>query len=349
MKKFLLTIAVLLCLSAAMAKDTVRICRNVRSITFTIKSIKGTPSSWTWTLEAGQVYAGTLTDSTCGPVSYPNLGDYDVDCTVTYPSSPDTTFSWVIRVFEGAVNSVPINDTTICGSVNLVLDASPGSNPITQYLWTPAGQKTPSISVSNPGTYGVSVFTVDDFSYNCVGCVACDSMYKQVTVTLGANPAVDLGPDRFICNSAPVTLDAGPDGTQYSWQPTGETTQVILALAQGLYSVSVTNADGCTSTDQIFLADSCPYFIFLPNAFTPDENGRNDKFHWVGNMQMVKYEFRIFSRWGEKLFETTDPTLAWDGKYKGKYVPESVCIYLINCTDSHDKRHTLKGAFHVLK
>lgn len=351
MNKFricILSFFVLLFIPSLKAQDTITICKDVRNITFTIFTTQGKAVAWAWTLNGG-VHTGSKTDSTCGPVNYPVVGIYSANCKVTFSTGNDSTHRFIIKVFDGTVQNIPIADTTICGNVNLLLDAGHSSNPIAKFKWAPNNQNTRTINVNQPGSYGVSVYTVDDYSYNCPGCVACDSASKNINVRLGQKPALNLGADRFICNDFAVTLDAGTDGNQYLWTPNGETTQTISTAISGTYGVTVTNADGCKSTDQIFLKDSCPMYIFVPNAFTPDASNLNDSFIWVGNMKMKDYSLHIYNRWGQKLFETTDPTKPWDGKYDGKDCPLGVYVYLLECVDTQETRHVLKGNITLLK
>lgn len=332
----------------AQAQDTITICKDVRNIIFTIFTTQGQAVAWDWTLNGG-VYSGSTKDSTCGPVNYPVVGVFTANCNVTFSSGKDSLHRFIIKVFDGKVQNIPLKDTTICGNVNLLLDAGNAGNPIAKFKWIPSGATTRTLAVNQAGSYGVSVFTVDDYSYNCNGCVACDSVTQFFNVKLGQKPALNLGPDRFICNDFAVTLDAGTDGTQYLWTPNGETSQTISTAISGNYGVKVTNADGCSSTDNIFLKDSCPMYIFMPNSFTPDANNLNDKCIWVGNMKMKNYTFMVYTRWGEKVFETEDPTLAWDGFYKKEPCPQGIYAYLLECVDTQENRHVLKGNITLLR
>lgn len=340
-------LALLLATVTLKAQDTITICKDVRNITFSIFTTQGKAVAWNWTLFGGS-YSGTKTDSFCGPVAYNTIGTYSAECLVTFSTGKDSLHRFIVKVFDGTVKPIPLSDTTICGAVNLTLDAGNTGNPIIKYRWA-GGQTTRQLTVNQPGVYTVSVFTVDDYSYKCVGCRACDSVTKSATVKLGAKPAVSLGPDRFICNDNPVTLDAGTDGITYLWTPTGETTQTISTAISGTYAVTVTNADGCKSTDQIFLKDSCPMYIFLPDAFTPDGNNINDSFIWKGNIKMKTYSLVIYNRWGQKMFESKDPSKAWDGYYKKKPCQEGVYAYLLECVDTREERHVLKGNLTLLR
>lgn len=68
--------------------------------------------------------------------------------------------------------------------------------------------------------------------------------------------------------------------------------------------------------------------VYLPNAFTPDHDGANDRFGVVG-INVEEYELKIFNRLGELLFESRDITNKWDGTHLGKPVPDGVYVYTL--------------------
>src|SRR5690606_25645479 len=113
-------------------------------------------------------------------------------------------------------------DIALCPGESAVLDATVAGG---SYQWN-TGAATPTISVSNAGTYSVQV-TVD-------GCTSSDA----VGVSVLSTSAVDLGPDTTICAGSTVTLDATMPGATYLWN-TGATTPTITVGAAGSYSVEV--------------------------------------------------------------------------------------------------------------
>lgn len=331
------------------AQNTINMC-TVRSLTLTIYTITGKAVAWQWTL-AGATYSGPLNDSTVQGVKYNTPGTYTATCKVTFSTGKDTTHSFTINAFDGSVKNIPLRDTVICGNVNLTLDAGNQNQPLARYKWAPGGQTTRTITVNSAGTYTVSVYTVDDYSYapGCSGCLACDSASKQANVKAGAPASVNLGPDRFICNDNPITLDGGPGMVSYKWSPNNETSETITVNIGGTYGVTVVNSDNCSATDFVTFTDSCPMLIFMPDAFTPDDNGLNDILIWKGNMKMKTFSFKVYNRWGQKLFETEDPTAGWNGMYNGKYVFEGVYCYLLDCVDANELRHVLKGSITLMR
>ncbi|AEA44924.1 FG-GAP repeat protein [Fluviicola taffensis DSM 16823] len=126
--------------------------------------------------------------------------------------------------------------TTFCVGGSVTLTASLG----TTYLWSPNGETTSSISVSNSGSYSVQVT-------NTAGCTSLSSAPTVVTVnTIPPTPTITAGGSTTFCAGGSVTLTSST-GTTYTWTPTLPTTQTNSVTASGSYTVQVTNAGGCTS------------------------------------------------------------------------------------------------------
>ncbi|MBI9058426.1 MAG: hypothetical protein JEZ01_11745, partial [Labilibaculum sp.] len=124
-------------------------------------------------------------------------------------------------------------DQEECNGNNIMFDAGhPGST----YLWS-TGDTIQGILVTTSGNYSVVMIDVN-------GCSATD----DVNATIHANPTVDLGADQEICSGNSITFDAGNIGSTYLWS-TGETTQTITVSTSGNYSVTITDANGCSATD----------------------------------------------------------------------------------------------------
>ncbi|MCC7298577.1 MAG: gliding motility-associated C-terminal domain-containing protein [Bacteroidia bacterium] len=88
--------------------------------------------------------------------------------------------------------------------------------------------------------------------------------------------------------------------------------------------------------------------IFIPNAFSPDANGLNDRF-LPNSGGMKTYTMRIYSRWGEKLFETENNEVGWDGNYLGQPAQSGIYVYVIDYTDYKDRTYQAKGTLHLMR
>lgn len=94
-------------------------------------------------------------------------------------------------------------------------------------------------------------------------------------------------------------------------------------------------------------SDSCS--VWLPNAFTPDKDDRNDAWTWRGECEPQDFSMAIFNRWGEVVFETTDPGDAWDGSYRGGPAPDGVYAYRVGYRLPYQKARQVAGSITLLR
>ena len=143
----------------------------------------------------------------------------------------------------------------ICSGVSATLN--PGATG-TSYLWS-NGATTPTINVNAQGSYSVT-------ATNAAGCTSTAS--TQVTV---GGQVISNNNTTSICQGQAATLDAGFAGSTYAWS-TGSTSQTISVNAAGVYSVTVTDASGCTGT----IANTVQVNPLPQAAFTPNDECLND-------------------------------------------------------------------------
>lgn len=143
-----------------------------------------------------------------------------------------------------------------------------------------------------------------------------------------------IGPE----DESPVIYATYLDQTlNYTFKDAG-TTYVRLHAENGVCSKDITYT--------IIVNDS---FIDAPNAFSPGVSpGVNDEWK-VAYKSIVEFKCAIFDRWGVKMFDFNDPSIGWDGKYKGKYVPSGVYYYVIQAKGSDNKDYKLKGHINILR
>lgn len=209
-------------------------------------------------LDAGNVGSTYLwnTGETTQTISVDTAGTYTV--MVTNSAGCFSMDTVVINTITLPVKNLG-PDVVVCAGTPVTLDAG---NPGATYLWN-TGATTQTINALSNGIYIVEVTAAG-------GCSVIDT----VVVTFNANPVVNLGNDQLICTSDILTLDAGNVGSTYLWS-TGATTQTIQVSLAGTYSVTVTNANGCVSTDEVVITNRAE-----PNATFTDTalNGLNVKF-----------------------------------------------------------------------
>jgi gliding motility-associated-like protein len=243
-------------------------------------------------------------------------------------------------------------DSTICVGDTAILYCVGGSYD--NYLWS-TGSITNSTSISNAGTY--SLLVSNDNSV-CIGTASFTAnVYPLPEIT-------EVHDQRVLClGDTVVVYPSGADSLYYSIGNSSNFTKVsngsfktiIQSNPQLVYLKGISDK-GCIGYDTItmYYADCCGTLI-MPNAFTPGNgDGVNDVYKvLVDNSQPVKYNgfnFSIYNRWGQRLFETTTPLLGWDGTYKGTPVDMGTYYYVIRlrCTGS-DREKVFKGDVLLLR
>ena len=130
-----------------------------------------------------------------------------------------------------------------------------------------------------------------------------------------------------LCKTDTIELQAlSADALSFVWS-TGDTTAKLLVPAGETYTVTATNACGTGSASLEVPVSYCCTFE-VPNAFSPNGDSVNDGFAPVtSDCEISNYRLRIFNRWGDLVFETADPSMAWDGKDGGKSASSDVFVY----------------------
>jgi gliding motility-associated-like protein len=163
---------------------------------------------------------------------------------------------------------------------------------------------------------------------------ACPAISFQDSIRVHPFPLVNLGPDTFLClNGAPVLLTNIAEvsgGSRYLWN-TGDTTQRLEVRHPGQYSLTITTAHDCTTTETIEVKKDC--YIDIPNAFTPNGDDVNDYFfpRQLLSRSVTKFRMQVFNRWGQLIFETKQTNgRGWDGRFNQTSQPQGVYVYLID-------------------
>ena len=147
------------------------------------------------------------------------------------------------------------------------------------------------------------------WSVNGISCTMTNPVESvPLKISVFPSPVVNLTDKPFLCTGDSVQLDAGPGFTSYLWQD-NSTGRYYSANNAGTYQVTVTDSRGCSGSDSVQLKnyDST---LFVPDAFSPNDDGVNDIFKVVSSGDNIPgFSIRIFDRWGALVFEstTTDP------------------------------------------
>jgi gliding motility-associated-like protein len=116
------------------------------------------------------------------------------------------------------------------------------------------------------------------------------------------------------------------------------------------YSITATTDSGCVSTTSTLITVIPQHQIYIPNAFTPNNDGTNDFWEAFGYKKAWIYaEVEVFDRWGEKIFQSTDINFQWDGKYRGTFVEPGEYVYAFKVVFVDDYTISNKGSITVIR
>jgi len=256
--------------------------------------------------------------------------------------TPATTTTYSVLVTLGSCSkdtsiTVTVNTTpsptisgpqTICAGESVPLTAGGGGT----YAWTPAAGLSSTVAfnpTASPATTTYYTVTVSNGP-----CSAKDSV--KVTVNPGPTGVACCGGTIVSGSSTTLAVTPASAGNTYNWSPGTALScvtcpdPVASPTVTTTYIVTITDSNGCSKSDTLVInvEEDCGQF-FLPDAFSPNGDKEND-------VLLVRYgciqaiDFVIYDRWGNKVFESTDPTIGWDGKYNGQLMNSGVYVYYVN-------------------
>jgi gliding motility-associated-like protein len=256
-----------------------------------------------------------------------------------YPPSGNSSVSGD-TLFYTTTGSAPLNPFKVCYYVNSKLNENDtahqvfGYYPVTEIVMNGAGQD--SILIDSIQVYN--------------GPTAVANGHHIVII--------DQGDSTTLCSNVLGSSSTTVTATTYNWaQPDSSFINcpncpcaVVTPSATTQYTLTLTDASGCVSSDTIsVIVDIICTNIFVANAFTPNGDGLNDVLHVKTNCPLTNMSFKIFDRWGELVFQSTDESVGWDGTYKGKPMDMAVFMYTVNGFLSNGKEAKKKGNVTLLR
>jgi gliding motility-associated-like protein len=218
-----------------------------------------------------------------------------------------------------------------------------GGNLPYSYNWSPSGGNTSTATGLPNGLY---ICTITDAN-GCIDTCSVNVISKpSPTAYAGEDVTIRIGSD---------TLLVGSGGGSYSWFPY-ETlscdncqSPVATPTSTTTYILTVTSSNGCSSVDSVtvFVDIKCGE-VFVPNAFSPNNDTENDLECVFGNC-FKTFQFSIYDRWGEKVFESSSQKLCWDGTFKGSPMNTGVFVYVLEADLVTGEQVRKKGEINLIR
>ena len=239
--------------------------------------------------------------------------------TVTYKATVNGCSNTADRVLF--INPAPKfslgRDTTLCLSNRFVLNVTLANAEI--FEWS-TGETTRQITPKTSGIYTVKV--------TAAGCTNSDT----VRVNYLPLPDLNITKNQQLCvaDGGTVRLSASTtSGNRLLWQHSRETTTQVSVNQAGTYRVRAIDPNQCFREDTARVLDFCEPRLFVPEAFSPNNDGINDLLD-VKAAHISDFSLRVYNRWGEVVFYTTELDRRWDGTYRGAAYPPMAYPYTIS-------------------
>ncbi len=291
--------------------------------------------------------------------TYPGPGTYTVKLILkdeTYCNNPDS-ISFILSVAEnvdarfttppvGCLPYTAVFDNTSLAGQTWLWDFGDGTGTSTAF--------EPTHQYTTAGTYTVTLI-----AYNPNTCNGSDTARFNVQVFSKPVALFDYGPVTPIANT-PVTFNnfSSPDAVRFKWKfGDGDSLMTTSrAPVQHQYNATGTfvacltayNAVDCDSTVCLSVRTIIEPALDVPNAFTP-LTGDENSVVYVRGFGIAKMQFIIWNRWGQKVFETNDRNIGWDGKVKGVVQPMDVYAYTLSVEFFDGVKTTKKGDITLIR
>ncbi|WP_158638303.1 gliding motility-associated C-terminal domain-containing protein [Panacibacter ginsenosidivorans] len=187
--------------------------------------------------------------------------------------------------------------------------------------------------------YNVTINT----SYKCI-------ISEPFLITASKLSEIKIPADTIFCTeNNSIILSPAFDGITYNIN--GLISSVVNITKEGSYTIVASDATGCQKTfnANVRKTNCSGCEAHMPTAFTPNGDGMNDLFRPRFNCNVSAFEFMIFNKWGQKIFETKDVNKGWDGTYKGNKLSPDAYVYFMQYSIISGVRKATKGSVVLIR
>ena len=344
------TVSVLSTINPIITSSSPTVCLT-KSVTISVPALANLSYTWqptTAILGANNTYSIAAIPSSSSTVIY----------TVTISNGAcggTDTIQLKVKTPVNINDVTTLNNDTICvgGCVTFSANTS-GTLPIYYQWYYESGVGTSTVGIAPEACYP----TAGNFSVVATASNTCgfDTLIKNNFVTVYDMPIITVQGDTTI-NIGESTEISASGGLSYYWSPNSYNTIACVTCSNTMvqptvttqYIVVTSNSPYCKVQDTVtVIVDvNCGDF-FIPNAFSPNDDGLNDLINVHGKC-ISTFNLQIYNRWGEKVFETTSLENSWDGSYKGKKMDTGVFIYKADGVSIDGQSFKLKGNITLIR
>ena len=247
------------------------------------------------------------------------------------------------------------NDSVKCYGENngaIHIQAMGGTSP---YSYSYNGVTNSGGSFSNLPVGDYTVMVND--AHGCAKTFST-TIYQPDSIIVYVEPMDSI--NLMLGESQVVTLSSNYSDVEFNWSPLWGVTCAdcsqnnVGPYNSTTYTITASvspNGNVCSASIRLPIHVIPDYRLYIPNAFSPNGDGANDVYEIFGNKKAIKYlDFRVFNRWGEKIYESNDINFKWDGRYKGNLLPPAEYVYFLSIVflDAHTEPQN-KGTITILR
>ena len=278
---------------------------------------------------------------------------YTVKLTITSTSGCGIVKRSKTFIPSGVTNQVSFEIINRCdsGYVRFKNTSILSSNSSPDFIWdfddgTTSTDIHPVHSFTEPRQYTIKLKL-----NNAVSCLQDSASTDFVFETF----IIHAPPSQTILVGQTVPLWVDGRGVKYKWSPatwlsdTAAKNPIAQPLNDISYKITVTNKDGCISQDSVFIKVLPLEDIYVPAAFTPNNDGKNDILRpwYSGKLELL--EFSLFNRWGERVFTTSQRGSGWNGKVSGLLQSPGVFAWIIRVKDPQGNKIIRNGTSTLIR
>ena len=239
-------------------------------------------------------------------------------------------------------------DTILCNSE--IYELIPNISNSSTFIWQDASTN-PTFTITEMGTYWVDIVDLN----NCSSSDTIEAGY------LPGLSAINFPEDTTICTGNSILLNVyQPEATAYQW--TGQSTYFgendyesdsFKMTIAGVYEIAITSKCGTVAKSIELITEDCTCEPFVPNAFTPNNDGNNDEFKIYESCPIENAELWVFDRNGGLVHYTNQPKDGWNGLLNGKVIPNGVYVWQLTYEAENQfgvlEKQLMKGDITVVK
>ena len=269
--------------------------------------------------------------------------------TVTHPNGVTAVLN--VDVLPWTVKSTAKVTPSACYGQNdntIKLETTGGTAPYRYYFnGTPTASYSGEFAHLTPGYYNILV----EDEEGCREMISQLEVKEPSPLLFASVQHKDISCTTVMDGKISISPKGGTLPYSYSlndgnWQPDSAFTR----LDEGKYYYTVKDAGGCEiDSNSTIIRNIRECAVFVPTAFSPNNDGQNDWFRAKVHDDVTGYRLEVYSRWGQRVYTSVDPSGAWDGRLKGQQLPPGTYVWVLIYTDSKQQGRKQTGTVTLVR